>query len=170
VPRGLFEWVVVATAIAVVAANVGAYLTRDGDGASEQHVLAAVKVTPPPSSSVWEPPPPPPPPARVFEPPPPPKAHAAAFAFVAARGDSWLSLHAGSSRGRVLFEGLLRQGEKVRLRGRRLWVRFGGAADFDLFVNGRRAKLPLFGTYDAYVTPGRVTPDPTLYTAPVRTP
>jgi hypothetical protein len=157
VPRGLFEWAVVVTAVAVTAANVGAYLNRGDGGSPEHHVLASVKkVTPPPPATVWEPP------------AAPSKAYA--FAFVAARGDSWLSVHAGSFRGRVLYEGLLHEGEHVRLRARRLWVRFGGASDFDVYVNGRRAKLPLFGTYDAYVTRRGIRPDPTLYATSAQSP
>jgi hypothetical protein len=170
VPRGLFEWAVVATAIAVVVANVGAYVTRDGGGVPEQHVLAAAKkVSQPPTSSVWEPQPPPPPPASVFE-PPASKARAATFAFVAARGDSWLSVHERSFRGRVLYEGLLREGERVRVRSRRLWVRFGGAADFDVFMNGRRATLPLFGTYDAFVTPSGIRRDAAVHVTQAQSP
>ncbi len=54
------------------------------------------------------------------------------FAFTAARGDSWFQARAGSFGGRVLYEGKLPQGETVRLRSRRLWIRFGGASYIDL--------------------------------------
>jgi hypothetical protein len=87
----------------------------------------------------------------------------ATYSITAARGDSWLSARAGSEAGRVLFEGNIGRGETVRLRSRRVWVRFGSASYVDLRINGKLTPLPLFGTYDAYVEPRGVRPDPTVY-------
>jgi hypothetical protein len=92
------------------------------------------------------------------------------FAFKATRGDSWLQARAGTFGGRVLYEGKLLQGETVRLRSQRLWVRFGASSHLDLFVNGRRAWLPAFGTYDAFAGPRGVTADRKIYATAAQSP
>ena len=98
--------------------------------------------------------PPPPPPVSKLEPRSKPRS---TFAFTAARGDSWFQARAGSFGGRVLYEGKLPQGETVRVRSRRLWIRFGGASYIDLSINGERVLLPAFGTYDAVAGPRGVS-------------
>lgn len=76
-----------------------------------------------------------------------PKKASPAFVLSATRGDSWLSIRAGSSTGRVLYEGLLTRGRILRYRAPRLWVRFGAAANVDVRVGQRKTRLP-FGTAD----------------------
>ena len=68
-----------------------------------------------------------------------PKAKPTSVAVVlaAARGDCWLSARLGSRAGPTLYEGLLRQGETVRLRGKQLWVRLGAPWNLDARLNGK---------------------------------
>jgi Domain of unknown function (DUF4115) len=139
-----FEWGILLTGAAVVG-TLGAFYGVDWDGstqATREPVVVNVKPAPPP--------PPPQPPPFTSQPPPKPPPARSTFRFTAARGDSWFQVRAGSFAGRVLYEGKLRLGETVRLHSRRLWIRFGGASDLDLFINGKRARLPAFGTYDAF--------------------
>jgi hypothetical protein len=44
--------------------------------------------------------------------------------------------------GAALVERLLRQGEKVTLRGRRIWLELGAAGNVDVLVNGRDRPIP----------------------------
>lgn len=57
--------------------------------------------------------------------------------LIAARGDCWLSVHAWSRHGRVLYEGLLRMGESVPVVGKRLWIRIGAPWNLEARLNGR---------------------------------
>jgi|GEM_PF-2552761 len=77
---------------------------------------------------------------------------AVVFVVHATRGDSWVELRTGSATGRVLYSGILRQGDTTRGSGRRLWVRFGSAANLDLQLNGKPIH-GVTGTLDAAVTP-----------------
>lgn len=77
---------------------------------------------------------------------------AVVFVVHATRGDSWVELRTGSATGRVLYSGILRNGETTRASGRRLWVRFGSAANLDLELNGRPID-GVTGTLDATITP-----------------
>lgn len=55
----------------------------------------------------------------------------------AGRGDCWLSAHLGSRAGPTLYEGLLRQGETLRLKGNPLWIRLGAPWNLDARLNGK---------------------------------
>jgi hypothetical protein len=153
-PTG-FEWGIVLLGCAVVG-TLAVYYAVDRDGGSTQ-------ASPGPVVSVKPAAPPPAPPPHPFtsQPPPKPPPARSTFVFTAARGDSWFQVRAGSFGGRVLWEGKLLQGETVRLRSRKLWIRFGGASDLDLFINGKRARLPAFGTYDAFASRRGVIADRT---------
>jgi uncharacterized protein DUF4115 len=59
----------------------------------------------------------------------------------AARGDCWISARLGSETGKVLEERLLAQGESVTLRGARVWMSIGAAANVDVTVNGQDREL-----------------------------
>jgi hypothetical protein len=59
----------------------------------------------------------------------------------ATRGDCWISARLGSESGRVLEERLLAQGESVTLRGARVWMSIGAAANVDVTVNGKDRKI-----------------------------
>ena len=92
------------------------------------------------------------------------------FSFTAARGDSWLQVRSGSFGSGVLYEGKLGQGESVRVRSRRLWIRFGAAAHLDLTIDGKPVRLPAFGTYDAYAGPRGVSVDRTIHATAAQSP
>ena len=59
----------------------------------------------------------------------------------AARGDCWISARLGSETGRVLDERILAQGESVTLRGARVWLSIGAAANVDVTVNGQDREI-----------------------------
>ena len=60
----------------------------------------------------------------------------------ASRGDCWISAHKGSESGAALMERVLRQGERVRLRGRRIWLQLGAAGNVDVTVDGKDRQIP----------------------------
>ena len=59
----------------------------------------------------------------------------------AARGDCWISARLGSQKGRVLDERILVRGESVTLRGARVWLSIGAAANVDVSVNGQDREI-----------------------------
>lgn len=65
----------------------------------------------------------------------------ATVVVTASRGDCWISARLGSETGRVLEERLLAQGESVTLRGARVWMSIGAAANVDVTVNGEDREL-----------------------------
>ena len=73
-------------------------------------------------------------------------AVAPAFAVIrAARGDCWLSVHAGGPHGALLFEGILSRGATKRfaLTHNTIWMRMGRPNVLDVLVAGRAvAGLP----------------------------
>lgn len=109
-----------------------------GDDAVSQasaSTRAPMAVAPPP-------PPAPPPPA----PPPvvkPVASHAVAarrlvlVTITASRGSCWMSAHSASATGPLLAERTLLEGDRVSLRGRRIWLELGAAGNVDVSVNGR---------------------------------
>jgi len=64
---------------------------------------------------------------------------APAFAVIrAARGDCWLSVHAGGPHGALLFEGILSQGETKRFALKpTVWMRMGRPGVLDVRIRGR---------------------------------
>ena len=60
----------------------------------------------------------------------------------ASRGDCWVSAHKGSESGAALMERVLRQGETVTLRGRRIWLQLGAAGNVDVTVDGKDRQIP----------------------------
>jgi len=97
-----------------------------------------------------------PPPPRAIKPPPPqthtqpaatrPSAPETASVRIAAtRGDCWVVAHAGSAAGPVLIERVVRSGEQVTLRARRIWLELGAAGNVDITLNGKARAIP-FGT------------------------
>jgi hypothetical protein len=73
--------------------------------------------------------------------------------LTAARGSCWVSVHAGSADGEVLYEGIVADGRTVRVQGARLWVRLGAAANLDLTLNGKKVPALAAGTVDVIATP-----------------
>lgn len=80
------------------------------------------------------------------------------FRFSAVRGDCWATIRARSASGRVLYQGLLRQGKSASVSGRLLWARFGAIGNLDMFLNGRRVTASHTGTVDAVVTGSGLSP------------
>ena len=69
-------------------------------------------------------------------------------------GESWLQVRANSSGGRVLFEGILTDGDSLEFNRKRLWVRLGAASSVQIRRDGERISAPeLAGTIDLLVTP-----------------
>jgi hypothetical protein len=66
---------------------------------------------------------------------------------VGVRGDgSWLEARRGSKQGKLLFSGVVAPGQRVHLRGRRVWATFGAAGNLAITVGGR--PVTLMGTYE----------------------
>jgi hypothetical protein len=161
-PLGSFEWGAVLVGSGVVATIVTLYAIGWEEPAVESvsparvGVKAAVAKTPAREPA---------PPARTPAPDP-----GRSYVLTAARGDSWLLVRERSFGGRVLFEGMLVRGEQVRLRGERVWVRFGAASHLELRIDGQRARLPATGTFDAYVGPRGVRADRRDYATAAQSP
>jgi hypothetical protein len=68
------------------------------------------------------------------------------------RTDSWVEVRQGSATGALVYDGVLRTGDRIALKGTRLWARFGGAGDLRITANGR--VVPLQGTVDTVFTAG----------------
>jgi hypothetical protein len=158
-PAGRLEWTlfcagVAALGLLVMTFTLNRYQRSDGLAKSPPTTQTSARPAAPPTRPVAPPPPPkqepkPSPQPTPREPPPvvSPKQASPAFVLSATRGDSWLSIRAGSSTGRVLYEGLLTQGRTLRYRAPKLWVRFGAAANVDVRVGQRKTQLPS-GTAD----------------------
>jgi len=134
-PRDPETWVLsialVAGLLFIALVYTGAVLGR---GKPSSHVVATPVVTtaPPPAQ-----------PAPLT----PPKRSQPTVVIKATRGDCWVSTRAGSSSGKVIFEGVLRRGRSLITHDARVWVRFGSSANVDVTVNGRRRTIPV-GTVD----------------------
>jgi hypothetical protein len=50
--------------------------------------------------------------------------------------------HAGSAAGPVLIERVVRSGEQVTLRARRIWLELGAAGNVDITLNGKARAIP----------------------------
>jgi hypothetical protein len=82
-------------------------------------------------------------------------ARVANVVLAATRGDSWVEARAGSSTGRLLYTGMLVQGQKESVSAGRVWLRLGAASHLDVLVNGRPPREgPLLGTLDIILGPG----------------
>jgi hypothetical protein len=163
-PTG-FEWGIVLTVTVVVGTLAVFYAVewdRSSTEAAPEPVRVEVKAATTPGAAL--------PPRPVVSTPVSTSKPRATFVFTAARGDSWFQARAGSFGGRVLYEGNLSEGETVRLRSRRLWIRFGGASDIDLRIDGRPVRLPAFGTYDAFAGPRGVVADRKIYATAAQSP
>jgi hypothetical protein len=59
----------------------------------------------------------------------------------AVRGSSWVTVRRDSARGRILFVGTLARGTTARLRGARLWVRFGEPWNLDARIGSETIEV-----------------------------
>ena len=62
--------------------------------------------------------------------------------IVASRGDCWVSAHEGSPSGPALLARVLHAGERVTLRGRKIWLELGAAGNVDVSVDGKARPVP----------------------------
>jgi cytoskeleton protein RodZ len=74
------------------------------------------------------------------------------------RGDCWLSARAGSRDGRVLYEGMLREGDSLHLARKRLWLRIGAPWNLEASLNGRTLRGLPADTGNVFVTRAGVRP------------
>jgi len=79
---------------------------------------------------------------RTARQPPRPVRRRSGFVLQAARGDSWVALHADSALGQTLYEGLLVQGKSIRVATRRVWMRLGAPENLDAKASGKPLALP----------------------------
>jgi cytoskeletal protein RodZ len=82
----------------------------------------------------------------------------ARLVVTASRGDCWLSVRAGSRDGRVLYEGMLREGDSLRVARTRLWVRMGAPWNLEARLNGRALRGLPGDTGNVFVTRAGVRP------------
>jgi Helix-turn-helix domain/RodZ C-terminal domain len=73
---------------------------------------------------------------------PPPRPALPHLQLVAARGDCWLEIHAGSQRGPLLYEGILARGGSLAFVRRFLWIRIGAPSSLVVHLNGKQLPLP----------------------------
>jgi hypothetical protein len=126
--------VLVAIALTVVAGLVlSGRLVSDPAGSSEP--------APPPPRAV-KPPPPPPSTTRPAVTQPAKAAQAASVRITAARGDCWVVAHSGSADGPVLIERVIRSGEQVTLRAKKIFLQLGAAGNVDVTLNGKQRPIP----------------------------
>ena len=71
--------------------------------------------------------------------------------LTASRADTWVEIRSGSARGKVLFIGIMTEGEARSFRGSKLYARFGNAGSLDARLDGVALQLQP-GTYSALVT------------------
>jgi hypothetical protein len=62
--------------------------------------------------------------------------------IAATRGDCWVAASKGSRDGPPLVARVLREGETVTLRGRRIFLELGAAGNVDVSVNGKARPIP----------------------------
>ena len=80
--------------------------------------------------------------------------------LVASSGDCWLSVRTGSRDGRVLFEGMLREGDSLPVAGKRLWIRIGAPWNLEARLNGRVLPNLPTDTGNVFATPAGLSPAP----------
>jgi uncharacterized protein DUF4115 len=162
-PLGTFEWGIVLTGSAVVSVIVLCYAVGWGRSSDPAPELVAIEVKAAKTPVMR-------PQAPAFAAPPTKTKPRSTFVFMAAGGDSWLQIRSDSFTGRALYEGVLPLGETVLLRSKRLWIRFGAASHVQLSIDGRRTRLPAFGTFDAFAGPRGVVADRTVYATAAQSP
>lgn len=102
---------------------------------------------PPPEAQEALPQQAPPPPEPAAARPAPSTPRNSTVVLTAVRGACWLSVRLGAESGEVLYEGVLAQGDSLRFKRRKLWLRLGAASNLEISVDGKRADVPV-GTVD----------------------
>ena len=132
----------VATAALPVAAGVLIWLLTTGGSHSSRAGTTASTVIPPTTASSQ------PNTGAILQQPVAP-AHVVIAAAPGSRG-SWIEVRLGSATGRLIFSGVVKDGDSRRYTARRLWVRFGAAGNVGVAVNGK--PVPLMGTLETVMT------------------
>lgn len=135
-------------AVAGAVALVGWLVTRSG---REEPIPAAV---PPPAARQ---------PVKSIVRTAPPRRPARTPALVlVAHGRCWVEAHAGGTRaGKRLFYSTLEPGDRLRLVGRRFWLRLGAPGNLEARLGGRPLELPQrLGNVVVTAGPPRVTVAP----------
>jgi cytoskeleton protein RodZ len=70
----------------------------------------------------------------------------ATLVLTASNGRCWLEAREGAATGKQLYVGTLEQGQAVRLRGKRLWLRLGAPSALTARLGGRTVTLPAGAT------------------------
>jgi cytoskeleton protein RodZ len=78
--------------------------------------------------------------------------------LVAAGGDCWLSVRTGSREGRVVYQGMLREGDSLPVAGTRLWIRIGAPWNLEARLNGRALSGLPTDTGNVLVTKAGLSP------------
>ena len=76
----------------------------------------------------------------------------ARLTLAASGGDSYIAVRVGSASGRLLWEGVLPDGESRQFTKRRLWLRVGAANNLSLELNGEAVAPLTVLTGDVLVT------------------
>jgi cytoskeleton protein RodZ len=66
-----------------------------------------------------------------------PKPQLVTLRLTATGGECWIAAHRRSEQGPRLYMGTLRQGESIRLRAKRLWLRLGAPWNIEMRANGK---------------------------------
>ena len=131
-------------ALVIVGAVVVALLAWRFGGTGNQHLTQAplVPKAPPARRHVSAPPPvrKKQPRRRVVRP------ATATLVLTASNGRCWLDAREGAATGKELYVGTLEQGQTVRLRGKRLWLRLGAPSALTARLGGRAVTLPAGAT------------------------
>jgi hypothetical protein len=129
-----------ALAMAVLAALVwkGRFVSDGSEALPANHSAARVarKTTPRAAGTTWPPGATRPDQAVVHRVPEP------RVQIVASRGDCWVSAHERSPSRPALVQRVLRTGETVTLRARKIWLELGAAGNVDVSVDGKERPIP----------------------------
>ena len=135
-----------AVAVLVGLVSTGHFVSDESDALPAKHTAASVaRKTTPRAAATDRPPAATKPDQTVVH-----KAVQPRVQIVATRGDCWVSAHEGSPRGPALLERVLRTGEAVTLRGRKIWLELGAAGNVDVSVDGKTRPI-LSGTTNVVV-------------------
>lgn len=78
----------------------------------------------------------------------------------ASRGPSWIAVRAGSSRGPILFQGILERGGSIEERGTAFWTQVGAVENVDVRVDRRVVRLGKWALGGIVLGPGAADPKP----------
>ena len=106
----------------------------------------------PPAPAVSNPPPPPVTTTTTTPQPPPQAAGNAVLVVRATRGSSLVSVRIESEDGASLHEGVVTEGETIRVSGDTLWIRLGAASNVDMTLNDRPVEQLPAGPIDLIAT------------------